>query len=150
MVGGSEDVGPAELAELAEKYETLASLRRAHDRGEPPPSNIELRRLAARFPGALYELDTLALAVIEQRAADLRRAGEPDESSDLPAWMRWMARYHVLVREILAARRAGPKAPTPRRRATAMAIEAIAAESGATEDEIEAALFARRRRGVNR
>ncbi len=140
----------AGLVALAEKYEALASLRRAHDRGEPAPDKATLRRLTERFPGALYELDTLPLAEIDGRAAALRDAAARFGEAERPAWMGWMWRYHVLVREDLARRRDEPKTAAPRPRATSTAIAAIASEAGASKEEVEAALFVRPRRGVTR
>lgn len=140
----------ADLVALAEKYETLASLRRAHARGDAAPERATLRELTARFPGALFELDTLPLELIDARAAALREAAARAGEAEVPSWMRWMSRYHALVREDLARRRATPRAEAPRPRATSTAIAIIAAESGATKEEVEAALFVRGRRGVTR
>ncbi len=57
-----------------------------------------LRALAAEWPGALKELDTLPTEEIERRVQACRAgADEP--------WMAWMARYHALVRAALAVRR---------------------------------------------
>ncbi len=157
-VQGKDDRGETEptsnaredLAALAEKYETLAAMRRAHDGGQPAPPRGEIRAFAARFPGALFELDTLPLDIIDGRARALRLAtGGAGPVTILP-WMMWMVRYHALVRADLARRRAGRSASGPRTRATSLAIATIAAESAATVDEVESALFARRRRGVTR
>jgi hypothetical protein len=142
-------VARAELVALAEKYETLAALRRARERGEPAPEKSAIQSLAARFPGALYELDTLPLEVIDERASALRRASESLVQGHVPAWMTWMARYHALVREDLASRRER-RAEVPRPRATATAVATIAREASTPREEIEAALFARKRRGVGR
>lgn len=139
----------AGLRALAAKYRELALLRRARERGEPTPPKEVFRRLAAKHPGALYELDTLEVVVIEARAEALERviAGQ----GEVESWMRWMVRYHHLVHEELGARRR-TRAPGggPRARATALAIAQIAAEDGVTVDEVSRALFARQRRGVPR
>ncbi len=86
------------LARLAYKYERLAALRRARDRGEPVPAASVFKELAREFPGCLNELDTLPLDEVDARAAALGRAaaGEPAE-----AWMGWLAAYHALLRAAL-------------------------------------------------
>ena len=137
----------AALRALAAKYHELAFLRRARERGEPPPAKEVFRRLAAAHPGALYELDTLEIVVIEERAEALERviAGQ----AEVEAWMRWMARYHHLIHEELGARRRGRSVTgKPPVRASAAAIAKIAAEEGIHPDEIARTLFARQRRGV--
>src|SRR5688572_21818647 len=53
--------GAADLARLAAKYETLATLRRERAAGAPLPGAAHFRALAREFPGALQELDTLPL-----------------------------------------------------------------------------------------
>jgi hypothetical protein len=137
------------LRALAAKYHELASLRRARERGEPPPPKEVFRRLAAAHPGALYELDTLDLDAIEARAEALERALAGRGA--IEPWMRWMARYHQLVHEELGARRrARTGGGGPRARATAVAIERIAGEEGVAAHAVAAALFARPRRGVPR
>src|SRR4051812_35137956 len=54
-----------------------------------------LKQLAKEFPGALRELDTLPTDEIERRMA--ARADEP--------WVRWMCRFHTLMRAALQLRR---------------------------------------------
>ncbi len=86
------------LSRLAWKYETLAGLRRARDRGEPVPGREVFRSLAAEFPGCLAELDTLPLDEIDARALALATARD----GALPApWMDWLAAYHGLLRAAL-------------------------------------------------
>jgi len=140
-----------ELEGLAVKYETLASMRRARERGEPAPDKSELQRLVSAFPGALFELDTLSMKEIEARASALRAAiAHGAGGEEVPRWMGWMARYHQLVRLELVSRRTGRSSAGPRARATSLAIVAIAAEAVTSAHEIEAALFARQRRGIGR
>jgi hypothetical protein len=57
-----------------------------------------LRALAAEWPGALKELDTLPTDEIERRAALCAAGGDEP-------WMAWMVRYHELMRAALAIRR---------------------------------------------
>jgi hypothetical protein len=84
------------LSDLRAKYEEMLALRRAGHAGDPRP---RLRALAARFPGALREIDELPLDRIEQRISELARA-ERDPSGATP-WMRAMARFHALTRGVL-------------------------------------------------
>lgn len=135
----------AALRALAAKYRELAALRHARERGEAPPERDVFRKLAAAHPGALYELDTLPLPEIERRAEQLERA--VTGLGPLEPWMRWMVRYHQLVREELGARRRR-RAAGPRSRATLVAIRVIADEEGTAAEVVAAALFARARRGV--
>jgi hypothetical protein len=133
----------AALRALAAKYRELAALRHARERGEPPPEREVFRKLAAAHPGALYELDTLPLPEIERRAEGLERA--VTGLGPLEPWMRWMVRYHQLVRDELSARRRR-RAAGPRSRATTAALRVIAGEEGTTADVIATALFSRPRR----
>lgn len=94
---------PADLARLAAKYRALANLRRAKERGEPPPPRATFRALAAEFPGALNELDTLPLDEIDRRADALERAAS-GAAAEAP-WMAWMHGYHALYRAALHAKR---------------------------------------------
>jgi hypothetical protein len=106
-----------------------------------------LAAIAGRFPGALFELDTLPIDAIEARAEALAAAAAGGATAD---WMRWMGRYHALVREELGARRAGRGAEGPRARATVLAIRRIAEEEGIAPERVERALFHRARRGIGR
>ena len=62
-----------------------------------------LAALAARFPGALRELDDLPLDEISRRIDDLARAHR-DPSHARP-WMHAMTRFHALARGALFAKR---------------------------------------------
>jgi hypothetical protein len=77
----------------------MLALRRAAAGNE---SRDELRALAAEFPGALRELDRTPTEELERRL----RACEGDGDG---VWVAWMARYHVLVRAALAAKRGGAR-----------------------------------------
>jgi hypothetical protein len=101
-----------ELEMLREKYAELRLLRTsALSRQQAQPRLI---RLAARFPGALRELDALPLEAVDARLdalADVlagRRTREP--------WMDATARFHALFRGALAAKRWQAKAPPAARR----------------------------------
>jgi hypothetical protein len=95
-------IPPSALHELAEKYRTLARLRREKASGEDPPPRETFRRLAERFPGVLNELDTLTLEELDARARDLElaAAGAPVEP-----WMEWLWTFHALLRAALYAKR---------------------------------------------
>jgi hypothetical protein len=85
---------------LRAKYQTLRSLRVQSHAVAP---RAELSALAARFPGALRELDCLPLAVIEARLcaldAVLRDGSEPE------SWMHLQVAYHGFMRATLRIRR---------------------------------------------
>jgi hypothetical protein len=115
-----------------------------------PPRDV-FRALAAEFPGCLRELDTLGAPEIGRRAAACAAAaaGGPSEP-----WMGWIAAYHELVAETLAARRprrtAGARAaharPTARReRLNVTVLRALAARFDVPAVIIARALFPVRR-----
>jgi hypothetical protein len=83
----------------------MAELRAAGAGDETPEERARLKSLAAEFPGALRELDTLASDEIERRARALEdaAAGGPVEP-----WMAWMNGYHRLLRDALQVRRGRP------------------------------------------
>jgi hypothetical protein len=93
------------LEELRDKYVTMLAMRRRHDAGTEDEGAVrrEMAQLAARFPGALREIDDLELSEIEARIAALDAAilgrceAEP--------WMRASARFHSLARGALCAKR---------------------------------------------
>jgi hypothetical protein len=91
---------------LSEKYRELAALRRARSGGEKPAPRDALRRLAARFPGALNELDTMELGEIEARAVSLDRAAA---GGAIEPWMQWIHLYHRLLRVALGIRRSAAR-----------------------------------------
>jgi hypothetical protein len=100
----------ADLRALREKYETMLALRVAHARAKDDPSFIEpdprpaMRELAARFPGALREIDELPLETIEWRIAALSEAVR-DHRSHLRPWMSAQIVFHRLARGALATKR---------------------------------------------
>ena len=136
------------LGELARKYQALEALRVRRDGEGPPATRAELRSLAAEFPGCLRELDTLGGGEISRRAAACAAAagGGPTEP-----WMAWIAAYHDLIAERLAARvrgtetdpRSGP--PVGRERLNATVLRALAARFGVPATTIARALFPVRR-----
>lgn len=87
------------FADLRAKYEEMLALRRTDDGSYDP--RARMAALAARFPGALREIDTLPLDEIEHRIEALTHA-ERDPSHAKP-WMKAQSRFHALTREALAA-----------------------------------------------
>jgi hypothetical protein len=109
------------LSDLAEKYRTMAALR-ARLAVEPESAlRGELKALAAAWPGALRELDTLPTDEIDRRRATLE-AVAPGAAP--PPWAVWMDGYHTLVRVAIALR-AHDRA----------AADRLAHEAGLTDDE---------------
>src|SRR5579862_104100 len=95
----------AEAAAMRGKYAEMLAMRVEHASGEEDEARVRPRMsvLAARFPGALREIDRLELAEIERRIASLdaflEHSGEPE------AWMGAVARFHRLARGALGAKR---------------------------------------------
>jgi hypothetical protein len=95
----------ASIEELCAKYAAMLEMRTQHHTGEEVADEVRPRMaaLAARFPGALREIDDLELREIRRRAemlgAVLRREAEVEP------WMRAMARFHALARGALCAKR---------------------------------------------
>jgi hypothetical protein len=93
-------LAPSLVHALRDKYQTLRALRLQTHEVAP---RAELAALAARFPGALRELDRLPLDVIEARLgaidAVVRGAAEPQ------SWMRLQVAYHGFMRAALRIRR---------------------------------------------
>ncbi len=132
-----------ELRALAEKYSTLAEMRRSDARGEPHRPDAFYRALAARFPGALKELDRLPLEEIDRRVRELGRVLGGGEAS---AWMIAVGAYHARLRELLAAKRRGEAACEGERCSiVALATEHAAAASGLDPTEVRVLLALKRR-----
>jgi hypothetical protein len=96
---------PSDLERLAQKYKTLGELRRARARGEPIPERAVFQELAAAFPGALTELDTLPLDEIDRRAELLAAAAAAADEATTEPWMEWLHVYHALLRAALFIRK---------------------------------------------
>jgi hypothetical protein len=92
-----------DVAALARKYRTLASLRREREAGAPIPAREVFRDLADEFPGALRELDTLAMDVITARLAALDACIAGD--SETAAWMAIEHAHHAWMRAALMLKR---------------------------------------------
>ena len=133
---------PVGVAALARKYAALVRLRARRDQGGAAATRDELRALAAEFPGALRELDTLGPAELARRAAACAAAaaGGPREP-----WMAWIAAYHDLVAETLAARARRRAQAEPGGRINVAVLRALSARFEVPADEIARALFPVRR-----
>lgn len=133
----------ATLRALADKYATLAAMRRSEEAGEPPRENAFYQRLAARFPGALKELDRLRLDEIERRAIALAEAASGGDQAD---WMVAVAAYHARLRELLAAKRRGERVCEDARCSiVALATTHAATASGLGPTEIRSLLALKQR-----
>jgi hypothetical protein len=143
---GSIDTSAAatsdQLDALARKYRALVALRDRRDGGGAPATRDELRALAAEFPGCLRELDTLGPSELARRATAVAAAasGGPCEP-----WMHWIASYHALMNEALAARARGEAVDTPEGRLNVMVLRALGARFGVAAATIAEALFPLRR-----
>ena len=101
------------LAGLEEKYAGLVALRRdreaaeaagkvAFDESTGGARVAAFRTLAARFPGALRQLDSFDAEALEGRRAAVATVRAID--GELPRWMAITLDYHALVREALAVK----------------------------------------------
>lgn len=104
----------AQLAELVDKYRVLAALRERRESlereghsGIPDDERASRReamaQVAARFPGALRELDTFGSDEISQRIDALESC--LSGQGEAPQWAQATAMMHVALREALALRR---------------------------------------------
>ncbi|MDQ3034821.1 MAG: hypothetical protein M3Y87_20595 [Myxococcota bacterium] len=93
------------LVALRAKYLEMKRMRVSHEGGSAEDPTAAMRALAARFPGALREIDELSMSTIDARIAELERAIEGDAPEP---WMIALARYHAWLRLALALRREVP------------------------------------------
>jgi hypothetical protein len=139
------------LEALTRKYQHLLALRGRRDGGGPAATRAELRALAAEFPGALRELDTLGAAELARRAAACAAAlaGGGQEP-----WMAWIDRFHALMRQALDARAGGGVAgddflsavlDPPDGRMLPIVVQRVAAAFAAPPELVAATLFPSRR-----
>ncbi|MBV9948551.1 MAG: hypothetical protein JOZ69_17005 [Myxococcales bacterium] len=130
------------LQELRTKYVDILSMRLEHDAGTEDVSTLRVRlaQLASRFPGALREMDELELVEIRERIAALDAALLG--TGCVERWMTAVARFHVLARGALCAKRwlRGRKVVDASvRRAYAAALPSLAFphEAGAWTPELD-------------
>ena len=93
---------------LRDKYAEMLSMRALHASGEEhSPGAREPRArmaaLAARFPGALREIDDLELDEIERRLEKVQAVIR--DASEGEPWMEAAALFHALARGVLAVKR---------------------------------------------
>lgn len=126
--------------ELREKYAELRALRTDASGADP---TRRMRALAARFPGALREIDALPLETIDARlrALDAVLAGAPEAE-----WMRIAAAFHVAMRAALDRRRAGSLGRAPTGRLTDLVWAELEARFGKPAGELRVLVFGPRRR----
>jgi hypothetical protein len=93
------------LEELRAKYAEMLAMRLEHASGAEDPAAVRRRMgtLAARFPGALREIDDLELEEIQRRIAALDDVLAERRPAD--AWMEAVALFHALARGALVAKR---------------------------------------------
>ncbi|HVY38076.1 MAG TPA: hypothetical protein VHM31_09075 [Polyangia bacterium] len=137
---------------LARKYRRLVDLRgrRDGDGSGPAATRAELRALAAEFPGALRELDTLGAAELRRRAEACAAAAA---GGGVEPWMAWIDRFHGLMRRALQARARGAGADPfecavlapPEGRMMPLVLGEVAAAFGEPLDRVAATLFPSRR-----
>jgi hypothetical protein len=100
-----------ELGELSAKYRIMRKLRLAqaddHDAGrDHHPDREELKAFAARWPGALSEIDRLPMDALHARLAevDALLARADVAIDDLPTWVRGWIGVHRGLRGALAVK----------------------------------------------
>ncbi|MBS2019349.1 MAG: hypothetical protein JST00_41180 [Deltaproteobacteria bacterium] len=151
-------VTTGDLRDLRGKYERMLHLRRAHERARVDPSFVEpnprteMRALAAEFPGALRELDTLPLAEIEERilaiTTTVDRHGDDPDLAHVPRWMHAIVLFHRLARGELALRRDGRTEHGERRGRLMDAVYTqLARALGMAEPEVRSLVFGDSGRG---
>ena len=93
------------LVELRGKYTEMLAMRGDHAAGGEDAAQVRVRmgRLAARFPGALREIDELELGEIRRRIESID--GVLARTSDAEPWMEALALFHAMARGALAAKR---------------------------------------------
>lgn len=124
------------FADLRAKYEEMLALRRTDDGSYDPRERMAA--LAARFPGALREIDTLPLDEIERRIEALTHAErDPSRASK---WMLAQHRFHALTRTALEARRTG--GADLEHKLLPRVYEQLAKELATTPHEAKALVFA--------
>jgi hypothetical protein len=93
------------LLGLADKYRVILRLRGSARPGDAAQARAEMAALAARFPGALRELDQLPQALIVARLVAIESA----LTAEVPEpWMLVQGSYHGFMRAALRIRRLWP------------------------------------------
>jgi hypothetical protein len=89
---------PQALLALADKYRQMRAMRCSNAAEDAPDPRAQMRALAARFPGALREIDELSMDVIDTRIAQLDAAVA---GGQIPQWAGWVVAYHGWMRAAL-------------------------------------------------
>jgi hypothetical protein len=89
----------AAVMALLDKYREIKRLREEHTRGDEQDPRPQLRELAARFPGALRELDELPMDVIDERLSSLHDVLARVHPA--PPWVALQLGYHGWMRAAL-------------------------------------------------
>lgn len=88
---------------LLDKYREMRRMRAEDAAGLVIDPKPEMRALAARFPGALREIDETALDRIEARIGELEAVLRAE--SEAPEWARYAVDYHAWLRAALRIKR---------------------------------------------
>lgn len=109
-----KELRPDDLQMLREKYDALLELRQARSiaiheglHSFSPEDSLRrrehMKRLAARFPGALREMEVLSESALRHRrdAIDAVLSGA---NSTLPFWMKAVSLFHPALRAVLTSR----------------------------------------------
>src|SRR5271165_4003571 len=96
---------PREARQLRDKYVEMVAMRVAHAAGQEEAADVRARMsaLAARFPGALREIDDLDLVELRTRIAKLE--GVLTGALPTEPWMEAVALFHKMTRGALCAKR---------------------------------------------
>jgi hypothetical protein len=138
-----------ELDDMLAKYREMVRMREADLAERPPDPRDDMRRLARRFPGALREIDQLALEELRERLRAVERAVSGGE---VPRWLEWCSSYHRLLRAALDLRAKRPcddlpadlerrLAKPPGGRLNPLVFEWIAERAGVQARDVERAIF---------
>ena len=126
---------------LLEKYQEIYRLRSVDCSTEQHEVRDQMRRLAARYPGALRELDRLPPEVLDARIIHLQKVIAGEESA-LP-WVALLDAFHTRLRAEVYANGDVPQArPTNNiRERHALINKQLAEQAGLSLDEWQQVLW---------
>lgn len=93
----------AAIEALLDKYRVMRRMRAEDAAGLALDPKPEMRALAARFPGALREIDEIPFERIEARIGALEAVLRAD--MEVPSWARYAVDYHAWLRAALRIKR---------------------------------------------